>query len=615
MPQVRIQPEGIRVQASYGSNLLNVLRETGVNIESVCGGRGVCKKCVVEVVSDGLTEPTSAEAELVKLSKSFRLACQARIIGDVTVKVPQASRQARGKILEWGLVKDFEFSPLTRSVKIKIDAPSLSDQRSDAERLTQAVNAKSIDSLLLKKLPGKLRESKWDLETIINEDEVLDVRPRRDQDFYGVAVDVGTTTIVAYLVNLKTGRVVSVKSDYNGQIAHGDDVISRITYALKGSENLGELQSKVVATINRLIQDAAGEARCSPSDVYEIAFAGNTVMTSLLYGAEVSAIATAPYVPPFRSSLRFKAREIGLKVNDSATCYTFPLISGYVGGDVVADILVSGMHKQDEKSMLIDLGTNGEVVLKAGDLMLASSTAAGPAIEGAGLSNGMRGMDGAIESVSINVETLDVYYKTIGDTDPRGVCGSGVVDAVAWMLIAGVLDQKGRITDLDTSRIVNTDGNKAFVLAVNKEGRRICITQTDVRSFQLAKAAIFTACMLLLRIAGVSLNEVSKVYIAGAFGNYIDPRSAMIVGMMPEFPLNKIVQIGNGSGQGAVMSLLSRKAREKAEIVAKKVRAIDLNTVREFQNEFIDATQFPHKETDMFPRVVKAISMKTPLLD
>ncbi|MGB9717251.1 MAG: ASKHA domain-containing protein [Thermoproteota archaeon] len=615
MPQVRIQPEGIRVQASHGSNLLAVLKEAGVNIESVCGGRGVCKKCVVEVVSDGLTEPTSAEAELGRLSKSFRLACQARIIGDVTVKIPQASRQARGKILEWGLVKDFEFSPLTRSVKVKIDAPSLSDQRSDAERLMQAVNAKSIDGLLLKKLPGRLRESKWDFETIVNEDEVLDVRPRHDWDFYGVAVDVGTTTVVAYLVNLKTGRVASVKSDYNGQIAHGDDVISRITYAVKGSENLEELQSKVVATINKLIQDAVDEARCSPSDVYEVAFAGNTVMTSLLYGAEVSAIATAPYVPPFRSSLRFKAREIGLKVNDSATCYTFPLISGYVGGDVVADILVSGMHKQDEKSLLIDLGTNGEVVLKAGDLMLASSTAAGPAIEGAGLSNGMRGMTGAIESVSINMETFDVYYKTIGDTDPRGICGSGVVDAVAWMLIAGALDQNGRIADLNTPRIMNANGNKAFILAVNSEGRRICITQSDIRSFQLAKAAIFTACLLLLRIAQVSLSEISKVYIAGAFGNYIDPRSAMIVGMIPELPLSKIVQIGNGSGQGAVMSLLSRNVREEAEVVARKVKAIDLNTIHEFQKEFIDATQFPHKRIDMFPRVMNAIRRKTPLLD
>jgi uncharacterized 2Fe-2S/4Fe-4S cluster protein (DUF4445 family) len=615
MPIVTIQPEGIRVKVSEGANLLTSLKEAGISIESVCGGHGVCKKCVVEVVSGRLTEPTAAEAEVRGLSKSFRLACQTYVLGDVVVRVPEASRQLKGKILEWGLAKVLEFSPSTISVKAKIHAPSLRDQRSDAERLLEALNAKSIDSLLLKKLPGKLRETGWEAEVILCEDEILDVRPWRDGGLYGVAIDIGTTTVVAYLVNLKTGRVVSVKSDYNGQIAYGDDVISRMTYAVKKHENLKELQSRVVATINKLIREAVGETGCSTSEVYELSFAGNTVMTSLLYGAEVSAIATAPYVPPFRSSLRFKAREIGVEANDSATAYTLPLISGYVGGDVIADILVSGMHKQDEKSLLIDLGTNGEVVLKAGDLMLAASTAAGPAIEGAGLSNGMRGMDGAIESVSINVDTYDVYYRTIGDKEPRGICGSGVVDSVAWMLIAGILDQNGRIADLNIPRIIEVDGNKAFLLAAGSDGRRICITQSDVRSFQLAKAAIFTACLLLLRISGVSVSEISKVYIAGAFGNYIDPRSAMIVGMIPELPLNRIVQIGNGSGQGAVMSLLSRRIREEAEIVAKKVKAIDLNTVREFQNEFIEATQFPHRRTDMFPRVMKAISMRTPLLD
>jgi len=615
MPIVTIQPEGIRVHASDGANLLTVLKEAGISIESVCGGHGVCKKCVVEVVSGGLTEPTAAEAEVRGLSKSLRLACQTYVLGDVVIKIPQASRQLRGKILEWGLARVPEVSPLTITVKARIDAPSLRDQRSDAERLLQALNAKHIDSLLLKKLPSKLRETRWDAEVILCEDEVLDVRPRRDGGLYGVAVDIGTTTVVAYLVNLKTGRVVSVKSDYNGQIAYGDDVISRMTYAGKRNENLKELQSKVVATINKLIREAAEEAKCSPSEVYELSFSGNTVMTSLLYGAEVSAIATAPYVPPFRSSLRFKAREIGIEANDSAKAYTLPLISGYVGGDVVADILVSGMHKQDEKSLLIDLGTNGEVVLKAGDLMLAASTAAGPAIEGAGLSIGMRGMDGAIESVSINVETYDVYYRTIGDKDPRGICGSGVVDSVAWMLIAGILDQKGRIADLSIPRITQVNGNKAFLLTVNSDGRRICITQSDIRSFQLAKAAIFTACLLLLRTAGVSMSEISKVYIAGAFGNYIDSRSAMIVGMIPEIPLNRIVQIGNGSGQGAVMSLLSKKVREEAELVARKVRAIDLNTVREFQKEFVDATLFPHRRTDMFPRVVESIRRKTPLLN
>ncbi|MEM2087378.1 MAG: ASKHA domain-containing protein [Thermoproteota archaeon] len=613
MPVVTVQPEGFRFMVPHGSDLLTALRNAGVNIESVCGGRGVCKKCIVEIVVGSLTEPSSVETE-IGVSQGIRLACQTKILGDTVVKVPQASRQAKGKILEEGVAEGFDFYPAVKTVNVKLEAPSLKDQRSDMERLLESVEAESIDTLLLKRLPSRLRELGWELEAILREDEVLDVRPRGSRDFYGVAVDVGTTTIVVYLVSLKTGRIVSVKSDYNGQITHGDDVISRITYAVKNHGNLKNLQDKVVETVNRLVREALDDVGGLSSDVYETVFSGNTVMLSLLYGAEVSTIASAPYVPPFRSSLCFKAREIGLEANSSAAAYTLPVVSGYVGGDVVADIMVSGMHKRDKASMLIDLGTNGEVVLKSGDLMLAASTAAGPAIEGADLSNGMRGMEGAIESVSIDVETYDVYFKTIGSKDPRGVCGSGVVDSIAWMLISGVLDQRGRIVDLDIPRIVKMNGDKAFTLTVNSEGRRICITQSDVRSFQLAKAAVFSACSLLLKKAGLSPQGLSKVYVAGAFGNYVDPRSAMIVGMIPELPLEKIVQIGNGSGHGAVMSLLSEKARGEAELIARRIRVVDLNTVREFQSEFIDSTLFPHKRREMFPRVMDALSRRIPLL-
>lgn len=613
MPIVTIQPEGVRVTVPHGSDLLTALRKAGVNLESVCGGRGVCKKCVVEIVSGNLTALSSAETGIV-VSEALRLACQTKILGDAVVKVPQASRQVKGKILEEGTMTGFDFSPAVKHVNVRLEVPSLEDQRSDAERLLKSVGVGSIDSLLLKRLPSRLRELNWGLEAIIRGDEVLDVRPESNRDLYGVAVDVGTTTVVVYLVSLKTGRIVSVKSDYNGQIMHGDDVISRITYAVKDYGNLKTLQNMVVETVNRLVREALNDVGCLSSDVYEAFFAGNTVMLSLLYGAEVSAIASAPYVPPFRSSLCFKAREIGFEANSSAVACTLPVVSGYVGGDVVADIMVSGMHKRDENSLLIDLGTNGEVVLKSRDLMLAASTAAGPAIEGAGLSNGMRGMEGAIESLSIDVKTYDVYYKTIGGKDPRGLCGSGVVDSIAWMLISGVLDQSGRIVDLDIPRIVRMNGDRAFTLAVNSEGRRICITQSDVRSFQLAKAAIFSACSLLLKMVGLAVGELSKVYVAGAFGNYVDPRSAMLVGMIPELPLEKIVQIGNGSGHGAVMSVLSKKATEEAELIARRVRAVDLNTIREFQNEFIDSTHFPHKRTDMFPRVMDAISRRIPLL-
>ncbi|MEM2920984.1 MAG: ASKHA domain-containing protein [Candidatus Bathyarchaeia archaeon] len=612
MPTVTVQPEGVRVNVEEGTNLLAALGEVGLNIESVCGGRGICRKCIVEVLSGALSERTSAEIELERAPKNWRLACQTRVVGDVVVSVPQSSRQTRGKILEWGLIGGFDFYPVVRCVNVELESPSLKDQKSDLERLLQVLKVRSIDHFLLKRLQTKLRDLDWKIEAILYDGEVLDVRPQNNRDVYGIAVDVGTTTVVVYLVNLKTGRIVATKSDYNGQIIHGDDVISRMNYALNNYDNLVELQSRILATINKLVQDAVKDASCSLSDVYVASFAGNTVMTSFLCGVETSAIASAPYVPPFRSSLRFKARELGLELNSSAVAYTLPLISGYVGGDVVADILISGMHKKDEDSLLIDLGTNGEVVLKSGDRMLAASTAAGPALEGAGLSNGMRGMEGAIESVSIDTKTYNVYYRTIGEKAPRGICGSGVVDSIAWMLISGVLDRRGRMANPDLPRIIIVNGERAFVLADGEVGRKIYITQSDVRRFQLAKAAIFSACLLLLKIAGLKAHELSRIYIAGAFGNYIDSRSAMTVGMIPELPSSKMVQIGNGSGHGAVMSMISKNAKEEVEMIARSTTAIDLNTIKDFQSEFIDATHFPHRRVELFPNVIRAIQERIP---
>ncbi|MGQ9479453.1 MAG: ASKHA domain-containing protein [Thermoproteota archaeon] len=615
MPIVTVQPEGVRVKVSYGSNLLFELVKAGFDLEAVCGGRGVCKKCLVEVLNGEAGEPSKAETEVVNVSRKMRLACQVKVFGDLVVRIPEVSQRSRGKILEWGRDLKVEFSPKVRYVPVRLNPPSLNDPRSDAKRLLDMLDARSIDSLLLKRLPNIIRKLGWRMNVILYDGEVLDIRPYDDDSHYGVAVDIGTTTAVVYLVDLRTGRIVAVKSDYNGQIVYGDDVVSRMEYATRSQDCLKELQEKIVSTINRLIQDATIDAGCSPLDIYEILFAGNTVMTSMLYGAEVSAIASAPYVPPFQSSLCFKARDIDVKVNSSAVAYTLPLVSGYVGGDVVADILVSGIHRLDEKAILIDLGTNGEVILKSGENILAASTAAGPAVEGAGLSNGMRGVAGAIESALIDPSTYEVYCRTIGGEEPQGICGSGMVDLIAWMIICGILDQSGRILSLDIPRIINVNGEKAFLVAVNSKGRKIFITQSDVRRFQLAKAAIFAACSTLMKIAGVRVEELSKLYIAGAFGNYVDPRSAMIVGIIPELPLRNIVQIGNGSGRGAVACLISSRAREESEAIARKVKVVNLNTISHFQSEFIDSTLFPHRRLEIFPKAVEAIKRKIPILD
>ncbi|MDW8033787.1 MAG: ASKHA domain-containing protein [Nitrososphaerota archaeon] len=615
MPVVIIQPEGKKVLATYGTRVIDALSEAGVNIENICGGRGVCKKCVIKVIEGELSEPTTHEYELISASQMLRLACQAKIVEDVVIKIPDSSRQLKGKILEHGHIPDFAFSPLLKTVSIRLEEPSLKDQRSDTERLINALNVRYIDIMLLKKLPRKLRELNWNVDAIIYEDEVIDVR-KKTACSYGVAVDLGTTTIVAYLVSFNDGKIVSVKSDYNGQIIYGDDVISRMEYAARGSENVSKLQKAVVTTVNKLIRETVKEVGCDVSDVYEVVFSGNTVMLNLLCGIETMGIASAPFAPPFKSRLKLKAREIGIEINCSGIVSTLPIVSSYVGGDIVSDILVSGIHRSNGNFLLIDLGTNGEVVLKKGENIFAASTAAGPALEGAGLSSGMRGMEGAIESVSIDNETFEVYYRTIGGVDPIGICGSGVVDAIAWMVLTGVIDRNGRISEeVKTSRIIKVNDEKAFLLAVNSQGKRICITQSDIRSFQLAKAAIFSACITLMKIANLHPEELSKTYLFGAFGNYIDPRSAMITGMIPEVPLDKIVQMGNGSGYGAYVNLISKKAREEADEIANNVKTIELNTVKGFQNEFISATHFPHSRIELFPKVSRAIERRNPIID
>ncbi|MEM2374169.1 MAG: ASKHA domain-containing protein [Thermoproteota archaeon] len=614
MPVVTIQPEGKRVLTPHGTSIIDILVGEGVNIENVCGGRGICKKCIIEVVEGKLSELTARESELIRVSRKLRLACQAKVVEDVVIKIPDSSRQFKGKILEHGYIPDFAFSPLLKIVSIRLKEPSLKDQRSDMERLVDALKARSIDIMLLRKLPSRLRELDWNIDAIVYEDEVLDVR-KRPVCPYGIAVDIGTTTVVVYLVRISDGKIVSVKSDYNGQIIYGDDVISRMTYAAQDPENTSKLQKAVVKTINKLIREAVKEAGCDFSDVYEAVFSGNTVMLSLLFGIETMGMASAPFAPPFRSRFKLKAREIGIEINDSGVISTLPVVSSYVGGDIVSDILVSGIHKTDGNFLLMDLGTNGEVVLKKNEDMLAASTAAGPALEGAGLSSGMRGMEGAIESVSIDDKTFEVYYRTIGGVEPRGICGSGVVDAIAWMILTGIIDKNGRICeDLKTDKIIKVNDEKAFLIAINHQGKRICITQSDIRSFQLAKAAIFSACITLMKIANLNPEELSKAYLFGAFGNYIDPRSAMITGMIPEIPLEKIVQMGNGSGYGAFMNLVSKKAREEADEIANKVKTIELNTVECFQQEFISATHFPHSEIKLFPRVSKAIESRSPII-
>lgn len=603
-------PDGLRAEAHGGENALVASQRCGIDLDSLCGGRGKCGKCLIRVVQGKATEPTPSEIEILQkpeVEKGVRLACQTYPITDLVIDVLTAPRPVSSKILTWGLELPVRLGPRLKTRTVNLARPSLGDQLSDEARLRKAIKCRSVDLNLLKRLPGILRSSGWNVTATTYLDEVVDVRKAEGGGvMYGVAVDVGTTTIVVYLLDLVSGKVVTVESDYNAQIPYGEDVISRITYASRERDGLALLQKLVIGTVNALIARAAERAKVEKDLIYEAVCAGNTIMMSLLLGMDPSNIATSPYVPPVTGGLAVKAGELGVGVNPGGYLRTLPSISGYVGADVVSDVLVSGMHKREGLSMLIDIGTNGEVVLGRGHDMLSASCAAGPALEGAEISHGMRGMAGAIEKVAINAESHEVFYQTIGGGKPRGICGSGLVDALAALRVAGIVDRTGRMRAEGEGGVSIPE----FVVARADDtevGRDITITQKDVRNLQLAKAAIFTGCCLLMKRMNVRPSELRNVFIAGAFGNYIDPVSAIVIGMFPDVPVAKIKSIGNGSGFGARLALLSRIKSAEADEIARRIHYVELSAEGDFQREFLKALDLPHADGGLFPTATRII--------
>jgi len=606
---IRFQPEGLRAEVLSGESVLVASQRCGIDLDSLCGGRGKCGKCLIRIGQGKATAPTPSEIAILprsEMERGLRLACQTYPVTDLVVDVLTAPRPVSSKILTWGLELPVRLAPRLRMGSASLTRPTLGDQLSDEARLRKAIKCRSIDLNLLKRLPGLLRGHGWKVSAITYHDEVVDVRGSDGGGLYGAAVDVGTTTIVVYLLDLISGKVVAVESDYNAQIPYGEDVISRITYASREGDGLALLQKAVIGTVNKLIARAAERAKIDRDLIYEVVCAGNTIMMSFLLGIDPSNIATSPYVPPVTGGLAAKAVGLGVEVNPGGYLRTLPSISGYVGADIVSDILVSGMHRHEGLSMLIDIGTNGEVVLGRRNEMLSASCAAGPALEGAEISHGMRGMAGAIEKVAINAESHDVFYTTIGGGRPRGICGSGLVDALASLRVAGIVDRAGRMR-------VPGDGGDAtpeFVIARAGDteiGKDITITQKDVRNLQLAKAAIFTGCSLLMKRMKVRVGELKDIFIAGAFGNYIDPVSAIVIGMFPDVPLAKIKSIGNGAGFGARLALLSKSKGAEADEIARRVHYVELSAEGDFQREFLKALDLPHADGKLFPTATRII--------
>lgn len=589
------------VAADEGANLLEFLRNNEVSIESPCGGKGTCGKCAVK--AGGLQKsPTERERALLgaeKLDKGYRLTCSNSITSDMDV-YPDGDIGMEASIITGGKKRDVLLEPIVRKQYIELTVPTLADQVPDVERIMAASDQllTGVDIHLLQGLAGVLRSTGYKVTLVSINGKLIAVEAGDStHKLYGAAIDIGTTTVAAYLYDLNTGECEAISSMLNPQRKFGADVISRISYTMKSKENTMEMQCMITDCINELISQLVQKAGITFEDIYACVFTGNTTMLHFLMGLDAANMAVSPFIPVTTNLQYFSSKALGIVINEQGVGVAFPSVSAYVGGDTVAAILSSGIYEEDEVSLLVDIGTNGEIVLGCKEWLLACSTAAGPAFEGANIRNGVGGISGAIDSVG-NAPAFK--YTTIGNANPVGICGSGIIDAIARLLDAEVIDETGRLADEDEAdqlgqgyndRLIMVDGVRAFILAEegeNGSAAQIVITQKDIRELQNAKAAIAAGIDTLIQLSGKSRDAVKKVYLAGGFGSSIHIESAIKIGLLPSSLQNRIEAIGNASGTGAAEGLLSFSMLMLSEKLKLKIKYIELSASSAFVEKYVD---------------------------
>jgi len=619
---------GKRTQLSQGNNILDAAKKVDIEISAVCGGRGLCGKCRVVVKEGSGNLEAASQLETMSLSKEelaagYRLACCALLNreGTTLVEVPPESRVEQQRLLVAGIETAVSRNPSVKKFLLHLSKSSLENVKSDTDILLEGLTGKAEAARLrigyeaLTRLPTVIRERDWSVTVTLRDgEEVIYVEPGDTTNrMYGLAVDVGSTKIAAYLLDLNEGKVVGTASAPNPQIPFGEDIISRVSYASKGEKNLRQLQGVVIACINKLLLDSCESAGVRVSEVYDAVLVGNTVMHHLFLGINPHYVALAPYPPAIRSSVSVRAKDIGLKMNPAAYVYVPPNVAGFVGADAVADVLATEVYKSESLSIMIDVGTNTEIVLGNDQRTISCSAASGPAFEGGHIEFGMRAEPGAIENVYVDPSNLEPGFKTVGDARPRGICGSGIVDAVAAMLKSGIINKYGLIDTKLKSRRIRTDRVPRYVLSWKEDndvGHDIAVTQLDVQEIQLAKAAIYSGATILMRHLHIEPREIQKVFLAGAFGTYVDPQSAVIIGLYPDLPLERVQFVGNAAGSGARMALLSREVRENSDLISRRIDYVELAADPSFQREFTEALQLPHKDLTRFPTVAQLIKRK-----
>jgi uncharacterized 2Fe-2S/4Fe-4S cluster protein (DUF4445 family) len=603
--RLRFLPDGNEVRVPSGTPIFDAASWNGIAIDSTCGGHGTCKKCKVRIVSGDVpvsaVDPRAFTTD--ELRGGWRLACRAGARGDLVVEVPPL--QTRPKAALAGVGRHVILRPSVQKRHLVLDEPTLEDQRPDLERVLDAIDdLEPYASLeLLRTLGGTLRQSHFDVTAVVCDQELIDLEPsdttaRR----FAIAFDLGTTTVVATLLDLDSGQPLSVRSMLNRQQPYGADVITRISATMMDELALGALRDRARETLATLVDEVLAEGEVDPLEVYEITVCGNVTMMHLALGIDPEPLSMAPFVVATHEFPPVRAGDFGVAIHPRAPAFVFPSVGAYVGGDIVAGMLATGLTRDRRLRLFIDVGTNSEIALGSVDRVLATAAPAGPAFEAAQIRCGMRAAEGAIEGVTIGDDSLSL--EVIGDVEPVGICGSGLVDAVAELVHCGLLDHSGRfIADEDAAvalpqlaaRLTKVGEERVFMLHRRGDdpAASVFLSQRDIRELQFAKASIATGWNILLAELGVAADEITQVLLAGSFGAYLTPLSAVRIGLVPKLALPRIVSAGNVAGEGAKIAALSLRERAEAESILREVEYVELSGRADFNDLFIDQLAFP----------------------
>ena len=610
--KIEVEPIGKRFFLDKPTNGLKAIINTGIGIKTVCGGKGTCGKCRIVILNGKVNPPNEQEQKILgtdEIAHGVRLACQQIFDKDLSIYIPASSLSEEQKLQVAGIEKKVKIDPVCRKYFIKLKKATLEDIKADFNRIKGSLKKKngievdSIDYKVLAEMPSVIRNNSWEITVTVRGKEIILIEGGdKTKNAVGIAIDLGTTKIAVLLVDMLTGETIDRKGIMNPQISYGEDVMSRINFAIQSRDNTAKIQRVVVDSINKTIHELCNQNNLDESKIIEMTIVGNTAMHHLFLGLPVRQLGLSPFLPLTNEVLNIKAREIGINISQGAYVYMLPPIAGFVGSDHIAMILATDLYKLDGNCLGIDIGTNTEIALKNKSYIASVSAASGPAFEGAHIRYGMRAAPGAIERVIIDSRTYIPSIQTISDRDPIGICGSGILDSIAELLKAGIIDRRGKFKPENSYVYKDSKGvfqyilNPSFYKNGNNKDENISINQKDIVEIQLAKSAIRSGIGILLEDAGIEFKEISKVVIAGAFGSYIDPRNVINIGMFPKISLSKISQVGNAAGVGAKMVLVSLKERKIAEKIAHRTRYLEITVFPDFFNLFAKNTQFPEPD-------------------